>query len=209
MRTFNKFKDTRDFVRYSLQYVHGAILDLGAGRAKYRALIREYGDSYTALDVFEMPGVDVVSSIDQTPFAEDSFDTIYCTQVFEHIPKPWLAVEEIKRILKSGGYAIVTVPFLQAYHADPDDYFRYTVQGLESLFDSAEFEIIESGAWGGAGTVLIDMLRKKYFSAYKPQRRGTWRLTKLLVALGHVMDGKAKEDPIIYQNVFVVVRKSK
>ena len=40
------------------------------------------------------------------------------------------------RVLKPGGYIYSEVPFLQGFHADPDDYQRYTLQGLKILFNN-------------------------------------------------------------------------
>ncbi len=206
MRRYYEFKGTREFVHYALNFTKGHILDLGSGRSKYRSIIAQHGDSFKTLDVVPGPGVDIVSSIESTPFADGSLDTIYCTQVFEHIPKPWLAVEEIRRILAPGGMAIIMAPFLQAFHADPNDYFRYTLSGLESLFDHPDFEIIESGAWGGAFSVIVDMIHKRFFSAYGPQKRYTWRFLRLLISIGHWLDRFAKNH-IVYLNTYVLVRK--
>jgi SAM-dependent methyltransferase len=207
MTKYAHFNGTREFVHHTLQYVKGSVLDLGSGRSKYQTTIRHACEKYTTLDLIAGPGVDVVSSIDETPFPDASFDTIYSTQVFEHIPKPWLAAVEILRLLKPGGVAIITAPFMQAFHADPNDYFRYTVAGLESLFELPDAELVESGAWGGAGSVVVDMFRKRYFSEYKPKKPGTWRLVHAMIAIGAWFDRKSADKPIIYLNTFVIVRK--
>jgi len=57
---------------------------------------------------------------------EDSsyFDAVLCTEVFEHIPYPELALAEFSRLLKPGGSLILTVPSNCLRHMDP--YFYYT-----------------------------------------------------------------------------------
>lgn len=45
------------------------------------------------------------------PFDENTFDLIVSTEVFEHIPNPYKAFDEIYRILKKGGSHIFTVPY--------------------------------------------------------------------------------------------------
>ena len=207
MPVYNEYKDTRDFIYSTLEYVKGETLDLGAGRSKYQTEIRKRASAFKTLDLIPGPGVDVVSSIENTPFPDGSFDTLYSTQVFEHIPKPWLAAVEIERLLRKDGIAIITAPFLQAFHADPYDYFRYTVAGLESVFDLPGLELVRSGAWGGAGSVLVDMMRKRNFSEYQKPKRGTWRLVRVLIALGAWIDRNQASAPIIYLNVFVIVKK--
>jgi len=50
---------------------------------------------------------------------------------------------EIVRVLKPGGLAWCVAPFAHPVHADPSDYFRYTVEGLKTLFKECDF--IEAG----------------------------------------------------------------
>ena len=44
------------------------------------------------------------------PIADDSMDIILCSEVLEHIEQPPSAIEEIARILKPDGYALITTP---------------------------------------------------------------------------------------------------
>jgi SAM-dependent methyltransferase len=72
---------------------------------------------------------------------DNSFDLISCLAVLEHIPKFWKAAEEIQRILAADGILICTVPGVWPYHPTAGelnmggDYWRFTHQGLEYLFD--------------------------------------------------------------------------
>jgi len=43
-------------------------------------------------------------------FKKDSFDVVFCKDVLEHIPNDKTCCEEIFRVLKTGGYAIISVP---------------------------------------------------------------------------------------------------
>jgi ubiquinone/menaquinone biosynthesis C-methylase UbiE len=88
-----------------------------------------------------MEGIDVAGSIYDIPFPDESFDSIVCTQVFEHLAYPWKAVKEIRRVLKKGGCVLITVPQTSPLHGEPWDYYRYTHWGLEALFE--DFELIE------------------------------------------------------------------
>ncbi len=45
-----------------------------------------------------------------TSFLEDQFDIVLTADVLEHIPEPYLAHQEIYRILKQGGAHVFTVP---------------------------------------------------------------------------------------------------
>jgi SAM-dependent methyltransferase len=51
-------------------------------------------------------------------FLDNSLDVILSSDVFEHIPDPYLAFSEIHRVLKPNGRHIFTVPFHQNYFLD-------------------------------------------------------------------------------------------
>ena len=51
-------------------------------------------------------------------FEDDRFDIIISTDVFEHIADPYLAHQEVYRVLKMGGRHIFTVPFYQTDFLD-------------------------------------------------------------------------------------------
>ena len=87
------------------------------------------------------------------PYADKSFDYVIADQVLEHVRKPWIAVEEVWRVLKPGGIAILTSCLLHPVHGIPHDYFRYTPAGLESLCD-AFFMIHRCDGMGNLSMVL-------------------------------------------------------
>jgi SAM-dependent methyltransferase len=107
-----------------------------------------------------------------------AFDVAYSNNVFEHLRKPWVAAENILRLLKPGGICITVVPFAQRYHEDPGDYFRYTPAGVLALFEQAGVvQVLESGFdirarrydWQGGGDAN-DTVPTDHFGAW----RETW-----------------------------------
>ena len=50
------------------------------------------------------------------PFEEDSFDAVVANQVLEHLHNTDLFITEIYRVLRPGGYAVVSTPNLAAWH---------------------------------------------------------------------------------------------
>lgn len=79
---------------------------------------------------------------------DESYDFLICTEVLEHSQKPWLGADEMYRILKKGGFILITVPCNLALHGciqsnsiigseqnECFDYWRYiSPSSIELLF---------------------------------------------------------------------------
>jgi len=70
------------------------------------------------------------------------FNTIICGSVLEHCSNPFKAAENMMKMLASGGVIFVSVPFAFQIHGYPDDYFRFTPNGVKVLFHELDFEQI-------------------------------------------------------------------
>lgn len=127
------------------------ILDVGGGGRRIRPGVIE-------VDYVPVPGVDVVGDIHRLPLADNSFDCVICTGTLEHVANPWQAVSELCRVLKPGGLVHIDVPFMQAYHADPTDYWRFTLDGLRLL--CREFEELVAGVHIGPSSALVWITRE-------------------------------------------------
>ncbi|WP_108808380.1 class I SAM-dependent methyltransferase [Aquimarina spinulae] len=64
---------------------------------------------YTTTDL-NSPLADVKADICNLPFADNEYDVIFCNHVLEHIPDDTTAMQEIFRVLKPGGMAILQIP---------------------------------------------------------------------------------------------------
>ena len=69
-----------------------------------------HGDKYITADI-ESPLAKVKMDIHHMPFADRSFDVVLCNHVLEHVENDIVAMTEIHRVLKPGGFAILQVPF--------------------------------------------------------------------------------------------------
>ena len=58
----------------------------------------------------ESPLADVKMDIHKMPFEDNSFDVIFCNHVLEHVESDHIAMTEMKRVLKPGGWAILQIP---------------------------------------------------------------------------------------------------
>jgi SAM-dependent methyltransferase len=133
------------------EHARGACLDAGCGHSPYRGLLAARGTSVVSLDVESRAGqTDLIADMQEMPQVEgNSFDTILCTQVLEHVPRPWDAVKELARVLRESGTLIVTVPHLSIIHEAPHDYYRYTCYGLQALCIQSGLEVAELRPTGG------------------------------------------------------------
>jgi SAM-dependent methyltransferase len=69
---------------------------------------------------------------------DEAFDVVIVSEVLEHTVDPFSAVNEVRRILKEGGYAIITVPLNARIHGPIPDCWRFTEFGLQVLFKNFE-----------------------------------------------------------------------
>lgn len=76
--------------------------------------------SYTAAS-YDPEKPDESIDIQRLPFAEGSFDLLYCSHVLEHIPDDRLAMRELARVLRPGGRALIMIPIKNrdATYEDP------------------------------------------------------------------------------------------
>ena len=131
-------------------YAHGELLDVGCGTKPYLPLFEQRVKHYTGLDFSKTAGkridhADVVGDATKLPFRVSTFDTILSTEVIEHIPEPAKALSEMYRVLRPGGYLILSAPLFWPLHEEPHDFYRYTKFGLNYLLKSAGFSIKETG----------------------------------------------------------------
>lgn len=120
----------------------GPWIDLGAGGRKLR------GDVVRVDRDFGQP-VEVLADAHRLPFRAAALAAVVTTGTLEHLIDPDRVLAEIRAALRPGGLLYVEVPFLQGYHADPDDYWRFTENGLRVLLARNGFEVGDSGAHMG------------------------------------------------------------
>lgn len=127
------------------------ILDVGAGG-------RRIVPQVVAFDAVSADGVDIVGDIHAMPIDSETFDCVFCTGTLEHVADPWQAIREIHRVTKPGGIVHIDVPFIQGYHADPTDYWRFTLDGLRLL--CRPFKELDAGVHIGPTCGMVWIVRE-------------------------------------------------
>jgi SAM-dependent methyltransferase len=140
------------------------IADLGAGG-------RRATPATICVDMALLRGTNVVADVHRVPFSNESLDCVICTGTLEHVADPNRVVQEIHRILRPGGIIHIEIPFLQPFHADPNDYHRWTLPGLEQFCESFGFEKVRSGVHMGPASALAVILQE-FFALFAPGAQG-------------------------------------
>jgi SAM-dependent methyltransferase len=82
-------------------------------------------------------------------FPNSSFDTVLCIQVLEHVFEPIRMVEEISRVLRSGGKAIFLIPQTSTTHMAPEFYQNMSRYWVERAMERGGLKIISHKPLGG------------------------------------------------------------
>ena len=85
------------------------VLHFAPEQAFYKLFRNQKNIQYTTTDLFS-PLADVKADICHLPFEDNSYDIIFCNHVLEHIPDDTKAMQELYRVLKPGGMAILQIP---------------------------------------------------------------------------------------------------
>jgi len=150
------------FKKYGFDYFkdNSKVLEIGfSGISEYQRFVREkYNPEWFTLELSESqnnkPGEmnHIVSESEYVfPIPDDEFDIIFSGQVLEHVKKPWIWLNELKRIVKPGGFIITINPISWHYHEDPVDCWRIYPEGIKALSETCnlnlEFSIWENLEW--------------------------------------------------------------
>ncbi|MHC1704353.1 MAG: class I SAM-dependent methyltransferase [Tenuifilaceae bacterium] len=95
------------------------LLDAGCGTGWFSKFAADRGAVVTSMDLGEnllaqvalkCETKRVVGSILEIPFPDNTFDFVVSSEVIEHVPDPYKAIQELYRVLKPGGTIVLTTP---------------------------------------------------------------------------------------------------
>ncbi|WP_282786906.1 class I SAM-dependent methyltransferase [Flavobacterium croceum] len=75
----------------------------------YKRFKKQNNIDYVTTDLLS-PLADVKADICNLPFQDNEFDIIFCNHVLEHIPNDTKAMQELYRVMKTGGWGIFQIP---------------------------------------------------------------------------------------------------
>jgi SAM-dependent methyltransferase len=160
----------------------GDLLDLGCGSVPLYDFYREKTTSITCIDwestEHKQIHIDIFCDLTKPiPLPDNSFDTIICTDVLEHIPVPYELMKEISRLLRPGGKLFLAVPFYYCLHEEPHDYFRYTKHALTRFCTENKLRVLKIEEYGGAPEIIVDVMYKTYDFLNLPARKFVLRMS--------------------------------
>ncbi len=103
-------------------------VDLACGQNKQAGFV--------GVDCVKLPGVDVVHNLDKTPwpFKNDSVSEVHCSHYVEHTQDLVKFMNELHRILKPGGTAVILAPYYNSIRCWQDPYHRRAISEASFLY---------------------------------------------------------------------------
>jgi len=187
-----------------------SLLDVGAGECAYKPFCSHL--EYLGQDIAEYDGsgdgvglhtgkwdtskLDFVCDLYDIP-EDRQFDTVFCSEVLEHVVDPVRAVEKMARLVRPGGQMILTAPFSSITHFAPYHYCTGFSQYFYRLhLERLGFELTELTANGGYFDMMdqelgrVTRVRKQFKAGVREPL--TWlvmQIARMNVRLLAMLDG--------------------
>ncbi len=130
-------------------------LNLGAGDTHYHKQVLN-------LDIQDADHIDILNLGTELPFEDNSLDLVISQEVLEHIDDPLSTIGEVQRVLRPGGKFFCQVPFIIGFHPGPSDYWRFSRQAFEHLFENEQWQLQELelslGHGSGFYRILVEFM---------------------------------------------------
>ena len=130
----------------------GKVLDIGS--LDINGCVRDLFEDYIGLDQIPGRNVDMVCNAHSLPFKPEFFDVVCCLEVLEHDTNFFQTISESYRVLKQGGYFLLTARANGYEHHDyPCDYWRFSEDSFNLLLkDFTHYHVGENllGIYGWA-----------------------------------------------------------
>lgn len=206
-------------IRKYAPQLNGRILDLGCGSKPYENLFTgatEYigCDIQTSGHDHSSSKIDVYYDGKTLPFEDGAFDGAVSFETFEHIFNLSEVLTEIQRVIKPGGYLLVTTPFAWGEHEQPYDFARYTSFGLTEILRTHGLSVV-SLEKTNSHLLSTWQLMVTYFTQQVFPKN--WVLGKILhvtilfplTCLIYGLDRVLPKGDDFYSNLVVLARKSR
>jgi len=151
--------------------LHGKILGVSGlkyfiGSRNYTPPLKVIADDAEITNT-EYPKVNICS----LPYPDNTFDYVIADMVIEHVEgNPQHVFDELKRVLKPGGTAIVTSAFIHPVHFGPKDFWRFSPDAFRYLARDWG-SIVTVDGWGNRWVHALIFLHRRTIDWVVPKRR--------------------------------------
>ena len=157
-----------DAIAAHAKLAHGTLIDVGCGLKPYEQLFEPFVERYIGLEYSPDSGyrgnnADLCGDVAVLPLADESVDTILCTEVMSDLPNPEKAIEEFVRVIRPGGTVIVTSVFVFPVVGE-NDFFRFTGKGLAEIMKRHGLVIEEITPLSGTAVTLALMFNLYWYN---------------------------------------------
>ena len=154
-------------------YIQGNVLEVGCGEGRGFEVMVPLATTFTAVDKIESaltvlqekhPGAKLMS-MNLPPLQglnDNSFDVVVSFQVIEHIENDLFYLQEIERVLKPGGIALITTPNRkQSLTRNPWHIREYLAEELKQLGQKVFIDVKVKGITGNEKVMAYHAANKK------------------------------------------------
>ena len=191
------------------KYFQGSVLDIGGGRKRGK-FVPPKTKKWIFADITPELKPDVICNVEKMQFENKSFNTIKATELFEHVENLEQGIKECFRVLKKGGYFIISAPFLYPIHGDPFDFQRWTDQKWKKVLFESGFKIENLETMGGFFTLMSDMIKnvnKKNFFLLRYLGYFFYPLLDILVSLDSIKKIQHSVFGKYVEGYFIIAKK--
>ena len=209
-------RDLYKNIRLLAPQLKGKLLDFGCGRKPYEILFNV--DEYIGIDI-EKSGhdhtrskVDVYYDGKHIPFPDAVFDSLFCSEVLEHIFNPHEILREVNRVLKPGAKALFTAPFSWNEHEVPYDYARYTSFGITDLLEKNGFRVVQLYKSGNFARVNFQLWALYFFELFSRFKKVGYVLSLIFIIpinlMGSILLLLLPNNKSLYFNNVIIAEKT-
>lgn len=124
------------------------VLEVGPGNASVRPFVNRffYPTKYIGVDIKNGKYVDLIVPAERLVkyFGPESFDTIIATELLEHIIDWRYVINNLKTVLKKGGFIYITTRSLgYPYHGYLRDFWRYELEDIVKIFSDFQMVVLK------------------------------------------------------------------
>jgi len=139
----------------------GVILDLAGGGGNRYGKYWQIDDGSEVITVDFNEKANIKADIEKPlPFSDNYADVVFLFCALYIAKSPVSVLKEIKRVLKPSGKLFLYTPFVFNEAKEPNDYYRFTKQGLEYILKQANFNSFEIEKVGERFSASLGLVEK-------------------------------------------------